>query len=77
MYTVVNDEPPWIDWKMSHIIWGLHVGSGGWGPLSDRRPTDQPCSPQVKVREGRKILCFQSGKFKKTEYIVDLFECLR
>ena len=25
MYTVVNDEPLWIDWKMPHIIGGVHV----------------------------------------------------
>jgi len=76
-YTVVNDEPPWIDWKMPHIIGGLHVGSGGRGPFADPRPPDQTCTPQVNVRVSRRILCFQRRKFKKSEYIVHLFEFLR
>jgi len=77
MYTIVNDEPLWIDWKMPLIIGGLHVGSGRRGPFSDHRPPDQTCTPQVNVRVSRRILCFQRRKFKKSEYIVLLFEFLR
>ena len=56
MYTIVNDELPWIDWKMPHIIGGLHVGSGGQGPFSDTRPADQTCTPHLNVRVSRRIL---------------------
>jgi len=75
--TVVNDEPQWIDWKMPHIIGGLHVGSGGRRPSSDTRPPDQKCTPQLNLRVRRSILCFQRRKFQKSEYIVHLFEFLR
>jgi len=77
MYTIVNDEPPGINWKMPDIIGGLPVGSGGPGPFSDPRSPDQTCTPQVNARVSRRILCFQRRKFKKSEYIVHLFEFLR
>jgi len=77
MYTVVNDKPPWIDWKMPHIIGGLHVGSGARGPFSDPGPPDQTYTPQVNVSGSRRILCFRRRKFKKSEYIVHLFDFLR
>jgi len=52
MYTVVNDEPPLIDWKMAHIIGEVYVpgGSGGQGPFSDPRPADQMCTPPSKCK---------------------------
>jgi len=77
MYTGVNDEPPWIDWKMPHIIGGLHVGLSGRGLFSHPGPPDQTCTPAVNVRVSRRILCFQRPKFKKAESIVHLFELLR
>ena len=52
VYTVVNDRPPWIDWKIPHIIGGVHVGLDGRGPFSDPRPSDHMCTPTSKCKSG-------------------------
>jgi len=77
MYTVVNDEPAWIDWKMTHIIGGVKVVSGGRGPFSDPRPPDHTCTPPSKCTSKLKDSILQKRKFKKSEYILHLFEFLR
>jgi len=45
MNTVVNDEPPWIDWKMPLVSGGVHVISGEWCPFSDPPRPDYMCTP--------------------------------
>jgi len=50
MYSVVNNESPWIDWKMSYIIGGVNVVSGGRGPFSDPGPLDHMCTPPSKCK---------------------------
>ena len=50
MYSVVNDEPAWIDWKMPHIIGGVNVVSGRRGPFSDPRPPDHTGTPPSKYK---------------------------
>ena len=73
---VVNDKAPWIDWKMSHNIGGVHVGLGGPCPFFDLVRPITHVHPQVNVGLSRRILCFQRRKFKKSGYIVHLFEWL-
>jgi len=77
MYTVVNDERPWIDWKMAHIIGGVYVESPGRVYFLTLIRPIRRAHPHVNVRVSRRILCFQRRKFRKSEYIVHLFEFLR
>jgi len=77
MYSVVQDEPPWIDWKMPHIISGVNMVMGGRGLFSDPRPPHHTCTPPSKCKSKQKDFIFQRRQFKKSEYIVHLFEFLR
>ena len=59
IYTVVNDEPPWIDWKIPHIIEGVNVGSGGLVHFLTLVCWITCAHPQVNVRVSRRILYFR------------------
>jgi len=76
MYTIVNDEPLWIDWKMPHIIARVHVGLRGRVHFRTLVRPITRAHPQVNIRVGRRIQWFQRRKFKKSEYIVNLCEFL-
>ena len=65
MYTVVNDEPPWINLKMPHIIGEVHVGLGGQGPFSDRRPSDHTCIPTSKCKGELKDSRFSEAEIQE------------
>jgi len=61
MYTVVNNEPPWIDWKMPHIIGVMNVASGRRVYFLTLVRQIIGAHPQVNIRVSRRILCFRGG----------------
>jgi len=62
MYTVVNDEPPWIDWKMSYISGRVNVVSADRVHFLTLVRQITHAHPQVNVRVSRRmILRFRGG----------------
>jgi len=55
---------------------GSACAIGRTGPFCDPHPISH-AHTQVNLTASRRILCFQRRKFKKSEYIVHLFEFLR
>jgi len=77
MYRVVNDEPPWIDWKMPHIIGGLDVRLGRQGPFSDPLLSDHTCPPPSKWNSDLKDSMLSEAQIEEVRILCPFIEFLQ